>query len=256
MDDSLETILFSTSTVDGSITSVQINRPDGSLVSDTDPGVTISVLGDNEMVMIIDPIAGNWEIQVTGTGTVTVIVQENSHINNNFLRCVDAVLGRYEYMFVDVPGGNPIVDGQAATALTIVEGPVDGSVVFEFEVVDKASDMITITIVEDLTNTMAASDETVESIELPDEPFSVIVQGVTTGFTFQRLALPVYVPQVIKVAFDQSSRPTSVPEDVETEIRFVVENYGDESVVVDIDILDTLGYLDSFSPTQIEISGN
>ena len=65
-----------------------------------------------------------------------------------------------------------------------------------------------------------------------------------------------YVPQVIKVAFDQSSRPTSVPEDVETEIRFVVENYGDESVVVDIDILDTLGYLDSFSPTQIKISGN
>lgn len=258
VDDSLESIIFSTSIFDGSIDSIEIVRPDGSIVSDTDPNVTISKLGDNEVVTILDPLVGEWRAQVTGTGTTTVIVQGNSPININYFKFVDLVVGRYQYMYVETPGGNPIEDGSnLATALTRVEGPVTGSV--EYRLVGVAGNdlMTSIEEKEDVDNTMVATGDTVLKIEIPDEPFSVMVAGVTpSGNPFNRLAVAVYTPQTIKVSTDPLSLPAEVPEGVNATIQFLIENFGDELIEVDVGVMDTLGYVESFSPMRAEIPAN
>jgi hypothetical protein len=254
VDDTLDNVAFSTSVYDGVIDNVTIMRPDGTIVVDSDPNVTISKLGsDNQIIAVRDPIAGIWVLEVSGLGPATIIAQGNSVINIDYFQFVTSVAGRYEQMYVDIPGGNPIADGKNATALTRLEGPV-ASYTFEMAdingtVVDKAQEL--------LNDAEAMNDEIVLTMN-PIKPFSVVARGITSaGFAFQRLALPVYAPQSIKVSFDEVSRPVAIPEGLNTTVMFKVENYGTDTVVVDVSITaDNTTYLRGYEPTQAEIPHN
>lgn len=255
VDDTLDNIAFSTSIYDGVINYVTITRPDGSIVADSDPNVTISSLGSyNQIITVQDPIAGIWVLEVSGTGPATIIVQGNSDINLDYFKFVTSVAGRYEDMYIDIPGGNPIADGKNATALTRVEGSVAS---FTFEIVDTNGTVVNEA--QELVNDVKAMhDEIVLTINLPSKPFSVVARGITkAGIAFQRTALPVYVPQGIKVSFDELSRPDAIPEGSNTTVMFNVENYGTETVFVDISITaDNMTFVHGYDPSEAEIPHN
>ena len=255
IDDTLENVAFSTSMYDGNIYDVKISRPNGTVVTHSDPDVIISNLGsNNQIVTVHDPFAGTWVLEISGMGPATIIVQGNSAINLEYFQFVTTVAGRYEYMYVDIPGGNPIADGKNATALTRLEGPVAS---YTFEIVD--TDGTVLYAAQELLNDVkATTDEIVLTIAHPGKLFSVMARGITSaGYEFQRLALRVYVPQGIKVSFDERSRPVAIPEGSNTTVVFMVENYGAERVVLDIGVTaDNMTFLHGFEPSLAEILGN
>ena len=255
IDDTLETVEFSTSMYDGIIDDVKISRPDGTVVSDSDPDVIISKLGsDNQIVTVHDPSPGTWVLELSGMGHASVIAQGNSAINLDYFQFVSTVAGRFEHMYIDIPGGNPIADGKNATALTRLEGPVAS---YTFEIVDTDGTLL-YSAQELLNDVKATLDEIVLTIKTPSKPFSVMARGISSaGYEFQRLALPVYVPQGIKVSFDEHSRPVAIPEGSNTTVVFKVENYGAERVVVDIGVTaDNMTFLHGFEPLLADIPGN
>ena len=123
-----------------------------------------------------------------------------------------------------------------------------------FEVVDRAGEIIpmALTVVDD--DLLASPDETILNITVPAEAFSVTSSGLTsTGTPFKRLSPSVYVPQTIKVSFNESSRPTYIPEGNDTVVKFIVENFGSESATVDILVSDDKSYLNGFDPSRVTL---
>ena len=55
-------------------TSVALTRPDGSMVQDGDPGVTITNLSGADLFSIANPATGNWQISVSGSGEFSITV--------------------------------------------------------------------------------------------------------------------------------------------------------------------------------------
>eukprot|EP00804_Cyclotella_cryptica_P001795 CCRYP_018343-RA/>CCRYP_018343-RA protein AED:0.01 eAED:0.01 QI:1635/1/1/1/0.83/0.57/7/177/448 len=251
VDDTLTSIMFSISSFDGIISAVQIRRPDGVVVNtDTDPGVSKVQLGNNVVVTIQGPGAGVWNIDIGGTGASTILAQGNSQININFFQFMQTVLGRYEEMLIEIPGGNPISDGEFATALARVEGPVASG---EFGLADIAGNVIN-SLIEMGDSSLGGPGDSVLIIEIPDSPFSIFVEGITaSGHAFQRLAIPVYTPQVTKVSFNQLSLPDVFPPGSEVMIEFIVENFGIDTITVDLTVMDTLAYIASYNQTQAEV---
>lgn len=125
-----------------------------------------------------------------------------------------------------------------------------------FDIVDESGFVLLSSIDVD-TKFMATSGELVLSFLPPDYPFSIALAGSTTaGNFFQRLATRVYVPQSIMIAFDESSRPLALPDGNNTILRFVVENFGNESIVLGINVTDDLMYLSSFDPAEVALTAN
>ena len=254
VDDTLETVIFSATTYDGDITSTEVTQPDGTMIDSSSPNTSISQLGTNKIITVLGPSAGIWEIKVQGSGPVTISVKGNSLININHFQFVSTVAGRYEYQFVEISGGNPVYDGQPATVLTRLEGTVTD---FSFSIVNETGVPIPAPVGVDTDSPKATSDELVLSFLPPIQPFGVAVTGTTAaGYVYRRLALREYVPRTIKVSFDESTRPISLPDGQNTTVQFVVENFGTVPVVLDIDVTDNLMYLASFVPTQVTLNGN
>jgi hypothetical protein len=110
---------------------------------------------------------------------------------------------------------------------------------------------------EDTNNTRSTSDEIVLIFSPPIQPFSITVRRKTAaGNVFQHLTQHEYIPQTIKVTLDELSCPISLPGGLVTAIKFITENFGNESVVLDIVVIDDLMYLTSFVPVQVTLPGN
>lgn len=254
VDDTLDDVAISTSIYDGAIDYVKITRPDGTIVAESDPNVTISKLGiDNQIVTIHHPAVGIWILELSGMGPATIIAQGNSAINLDYFQFVTLVAGRYENMYVNIPGGNPIADGKNATALTRLEGPV---ISYTFEIVDTNGTSLE-TAQEIFNDVKSKTDEILLTINLPSKAFSVLARGITSGgYVFQRLALPVYIAQGIKVSFDELSRPVAIPEGSNTTVMFKVDNFGIDTAVDFSVTANNMTFLHGFEPSRAEIPRN
>jgi hypothetical protein len=251
VDDTLESISFSTTSYYGSIASVRVTQPDGTVITSSSSNATITNLGDNQIVLVMQPMVGIWKIEVDGTGPVSMVVQGNSAIGINFLELVKLVPGREGDQFAEV--GSPVLDGNPSTALTRVDGPISD---FSFGTIDEDGSLIS-TVTDISTEFEATSGKLVLRFSTPSSPFGIKVSGTTVaGNAFQRLATRTFVPQTIKVSFNEWSRPLAIPDGHDTTVHFIVENFRNQAVTIDINVTDDHNYVTSFAPVQLMLEKN
>jgi hypothetical protein len=254
VDDTLTSIIFTATSYEASISSVEIVQPDGTILDSSSHNVSISKIGDNEVITVLEPSVGIWQMKVGGTGPVTIVAQGNSPISINFFQFVtDDVPMREGYQYVEVSGGNPTLDGKKSTVLTRVDGLVSD---YTFILLDD-SGVVLPNLVDIDTRFIATSGELLLSFTTPAQTFGIAVSGVTAaGKEYKRLAKREYLPQTIKVSFNHWSRPLALPGGKNTTVQFIVENFRNESVVLDIDANDDQMFVSSLSPTQVELTQN
>ena len=94
VDTTITSLTFSVS----GATSVAVMRPSGSIVQDSDPGVTVLSLSDGKIYSITTLDIGEWSVSVAGTGDVSVEVSGESSLDLSSFKFVE-------------PGGRPGHEG-------------------------------------------------------------------------------------------------------------------------------------------------
>jgi hypothetical protein len=223
VDNTINSVSFSLYSFDGKINDVQISRPDGTVVVYSNPSVTFGQLGPQTIVAVHNPIVGNWNVSMSGSGQATFIAQGDITINLNYIQFVSSVVGCFEEMFTRIPEGNPYVDGKSSTTLARLDGSVTN---YTFDVVNTAGTTIKTAAQKLQKNTISPMDDNVLTIEPLDKPFSVMVTGFTlAGNSFQFLVRSTFVPKEIKVSFNESSCPGALLEEENATVLFTMENF-------------------------------
>lgn len=218
--------------------SVSITRPDGTEVSEADPGVTRIPVSAALIYSIEAPEVGEWKITTEGSGTFSILVNGQSNLSLDEFRFVET-RGRPGHQGAFPISGLP-APGQTINALADFTGTT-ANVVFEFrrrngEVLD--------------TFTLANNDPaevTVQTGEvvIPDSAFFVYAVGDdSSGAKFQRLLSSAFIPQEISVV-----APTAVnlPVGQTTSYLFKVQNNGPEDSFK-FTALDDRRYVTSVTP--------
>lgn len=257
VDSTLARIIVSTS-FDGGIGSSEVNitRPDGTLVDASDPGVSVSEFGSDSIFIIEEPSVGQWSLRLAGDGSFTVLVQGNSPVDLDRFSFVSFTnQTRHEPAFIPLQG-NPI-RGDEAFGIGRVYNPVQTAL---FNLVDESGE-IEGTAVETITdNPYVTDDEILLKFVVPENTFGLIITGTNqAGEEFQRFNPQLFVPQNIKISFDESSRPDYLPAAELTNLTFVVENVGVDPLNVTVSAVDDFvleegtSYVDSVVPDFLEL---
>lgn len=224
--------------------SVSINRPDGSALSDGDPGVRRIPLSSALVYSIESPQVGAWQISAEGSGDFSILVNGQSTLSLDEFRFVETG-GRpgHEGAF-PITGLPPV--GKKIGVLADLTGEVSG-VVFEFrrkngEVLDSFS----------LSNN-DPFETTVQTgeVTVPNSSFVVYALGVdSNGTRFQRLLSSTFIPQALSVV-----APTAVdlPAGQVTTYLFKVQNDG-ATDSFRFTVLDDKSFLKTVSPTTISLA--
>lgn len=227
-----------------SAASVSINRPDGSPLSDGDPGVRRLPLSSAVVYSIETPQVGTWQISAEGSGDFSILVNGQSTLSFDEFRFVETG-GRpgHEGAF-PITGLPPA--GKKNGVLADFTGDTSG-VVFEFrrkngEVLDRFS----------LTNNdpYEISVQTGEVV-VPSSSFVAYALGIDrNGTQFQRLLSSTFIPQELSVV-----APTAVnlPVGQVTTYLFKVQNDG-ATDSFRFTVFDDKSFLKTVSPTTVSLA--
>lgn len=224
--------------------SVSINRPDGSALSDGDPGVRRVPLSSALVYSIEAPQVGAWQLSVEGSGDFSILVNGQSTLSLDEFRFVESG-GRPGHEGVFPITGLPPV-GKEIGVLADFTGEPSG-VVFEFrrkngEVLDSFA----------LSNN-DPYESTVQTgqVVVPGSSFVVYALGLdSNGTQFQRLLSSTFIPQELSVV-----APTAVnlPIGQVTTYMFKVQNDG-AADSFRFTVFDDKGFLKAVSPTTISLN--
>lgn len=199
--------------------SATVTRPDGSLVNEGDPGVTISRTLNGIIITVENPAPGSWEFEAAGSGEYSMASQANSAIDLykfDFVEYSELFKGYFKIQ------GQP-VSGADSMGLARIIGPYDSA---EFYLVDQEG-----TTCETLN--LAKGDPDISSREflgnvpLPASAFRVIAKGLDqSGYAYQRLYPNLFRAQSIQVRFAVESMVDPLPIDSTTSLRFTITNMG------------------------------
>ena len=198
-------------------TSVALTRPDGSMVQDGDPGVTITNLSGADLFSIANPATGNWQISVSGSGEFSITVTGTAGFD---LKSFDFVWDPGDQ--AHEPGLFPI-DGFPVTGQpNMVSAELtDGFASAQFELRTPAGATLQVLSLEQGTG--IAQTVFVGSVIPPASPFLIYARGTTaSGAAFQRLMPGTIMPQSVTVTapppvelipggLHQLHRPSSEP---------------------------------------------
>jgi hypothetical protein len=224
--------------------SVSISRPDGSTLSDGDPGVRRIPLSSALIYSIETPQVGEWQISAEGSGDFSILVNGQSTLSLDEFRFVETG-GRPGHQGAFPISGLPPV-GKKVGAFADFTGAPSG-VVFEFrrkngEVLDRFS----LTSNDPYETTVQTGE-----IVIPNSSFVVYAIGEdSSGTRFQRLLSSTFIPQELSVV-----APTAVnlPTGQVTTYLFKVQNDGPADSFR-FTAFDDKGFLKTVSPTTASLA--
>lgn len=234
---------FSVSVSGGSNIDMRIYRPDGSDATD-DENINVTALSTAVIATIDNPVPGEWSIELTGSGELSVSVDGDSQLGLLRAEFVEANLDIHGGYF---PIEGQVIFGEEATIQAIMIGPV-ASATFELLTPEGASLGII-----DLSQNFpdAVQEYYLGELNPPNEPFRLSVSGVDeAGFTYRRQSPIVFRPQTVQVVIDAVSENISIGEPAS--INFIVTNTG-ESKSFNLAAVDDLGATQSVSPSSLDL---
>jgi hypothetical protein len=215
---------------------INVRRPDGTLVQSTDAGVTITDTLGSRTVTVVAPVPGDWAVEITGSDVALITV---TAATSTFLHKFDFVdvAGRAEHQGLFPIDGRPIV-GKTQTVRAIILGSVtvpefsfrgpDGSVIFPFSMFQNSP-------------LGATNEDFVGEVVPPAGEFLLYVNGVSAGGNhFQRVLAGQQATSSVEVRF--ASDLTSVPAGRSTPVAFSVTNHGNPTTYT-LSAVDSRGFL-------------
>lgn len=227
-------------------TAVAVLRPDGTLIQSGAPGVNITELTTGWIITIEDPEDGQWTIQVTGDGDLSVAASANSAIQFHSFNFVEA-LNPIHTGYAPIPG-EPVA-GTPQTGLARLFGPFSTA---EFSLVDSFGNQIKpVPMTQGDPNTAATDFSGV--FTPPDASFRISVSGLdSTGQPYLRLFPVLFSVRTVAIRVDPTSLPTGLPSGQTTVIQFQVNNLG-AAGVFSLAAADDRGFVSNVTPTQLSL---
>jgi len=242
VDPLLKTVTFSVG-ASGSL-ALEVVRPDGSVVMDGDPEVTVlaPTSGTAQVVSVNRPAAGDWKLRMTGSGRAGVSVTGASTFSLESAQFVAAsdVSGDPEAEYQGPITGTPAAGDEIG--LDALLGKGYASAVFELRRPDGS-------VIEKLSLSEYES-EFYGPITVPTEPFRVFVTGKeASGEDFVRVRSDLITPSTVTVT---APDVVEIPAGQVTTLEFKVHNSGAAGTFTPSGV-DDLGYVTSVTPSPLEL---
>ncbi|MGQ0620583.1 MAG: thrombospondin type 3 repeat-containing protein [Panacagrimonas sp.] len=246
VDSTLTGLTFSVSA--DTLTGVQVVRPSGAMVLPTDADAKITVLSTGRFITLRSPAPGPWQLQVTGSGELSVSVMGNSSLELSDFNFVE-LRGRPAHQGMFPIDGLPVL-GTPSTIRAKLSGPIASS---QFEFVTPAGLTIR-TIPLTSGSDDVADDEFFGTVDLPEAPFRVSVRGTdTNGFPYVRAFSPMMQAQSVKVRAVgervQLVRGSSTP------VQFEITNLGAAGTFL-VTASDEAGFVIAVAPASVTVAAN
>ncbi len=241
VDTTLSKVSFSTS----GTTNVTIRRPDGSVVTGSDPTATFVPLTSGLIVSINNPAVGAWSVALTGNSSCSLLVSGESSLQLSSFRFV-TLGGRPGHEGFFPIDGLPLA-GQPGTAEAVMEGAY-GSVRFDLR--DPAGNILQVLHLPRIT---VEANEFLGDLPVPSTAFVTYAAGTdAAGSAFQRVLPAIILPASIKILAPvaQDLRPGQA-----TVYDFQVTNLGPRDTF-QVTGTDDQAFLRSVSPTSVTLNTN
>jgi hypothetical protein len=188
VDSTMTRIIFSIS----GTRSVVVMRPSGGIVQPSDPGVTVLSLSSGTIYSIINPGAGEWSVNVNGTGDVSVKVSGESSLDLSSFRFVE-LGGRPGHQGFFPIDGLPLAR-QEGTIKAVMSGDFKTA---HFELRSETGTVLQTLALSPVPET---TDEFSGQVTPPASSFRVYVTGQdSTGANYQRLLSGSIRPQTVDI---------------------------------------------------------
>jgi len=188
VDSTITRLTFSVS----GTTSVAVMRPSGSIVQDSDPGVTVLSLSGGKIYSITTPVIGEWSVSVNGTGEVSLEVSGESSLDLSSFEFVEP-FGRSGHQGFFPIDGLPLA-GQEGTVDAVMSGDFNTA---QFSLRSKTGAVLQTF---PLSLVPGTTDEFSGQITPSTSSFRVYVTGQDiTGANYQRLLSASIRPQTVKI---------------------------------------------------------
>ncbi|HEX4602380.1 MAG TPA: hypothetical protein VH724_00155 [Candidatus Angelobacter sp.] len=250
--DTLVTSLTVSTSLD-SVSSITLTRPDGTVVSAADPGVTITSLFRGSIFQITNPSVGNWDLHVAGSGNYSVdvrgkgsrdLIRQLPNLSSfNFV----ILTGRIAHEgYFPIPG-QPVV-GDTQTVVARVNGNTSN---INFTLVSETGGLLQpLTLTQGDPNAMP--DDFVGTAALPTQPFRVLAVGKDgSGATFQRTLSVLFRPETVRVT-PTTFLSDGLPQGVATSLVFAVQNLGAADTFT-MSANDGAFFVSSVSPSSLTL---
>jgi hypothetical protein len=223
--DSTVTLLSVATTAD-TVGSITLKRPDGSVVSGSDSGVTLTGLSTGAIYLITSPPSGTWDLQIQGSGSYSADVRGKTtrdllsqfpDFNSfNFV----TLTGRLAHEgYFPIPG-QPVV-GDTQTVVARLFGTTTNAA---YSAITEAGDALQVLPLAQ-GDPNAAPDDYVGTITLPTQPFRVVATGKdAAGVSFQRTIPILFQPETVKVT--PANQLDGLPQGQPASLTYTVQNVG------------------------------
>jgi von Willebrand factor A domain-containing protein 7 len=224
-------------------TMMTINRPDGTVVGSTDPGVTVVALTGGKIVSITNPVSGMWMVTINGVGDFALGVSGVGTLDLTSFRFVEAG-GRPDH-----EGFYPIVGMPEAGAPSTVDAVISGD--FSTAAFDLRSKTGVPLAALSLTRGSGVADsEFFGDVSLPNTAFLPYVTGLDqNGKAYQRVIPSIFKPQTVKVIAPDAQ---DLGPNQTVTYTFQVKNLG-AAESFRVSAADDKGFFSGLSPTIVSL---
>jgi len=252
--DSSATLLSISISLD-TVSSITVKRPDGSVVTASDPGVTLTGLSTGAIYLITSPQSGTWDVNLQGSGAYSADVRGKttrdllSQFPNFSSFDFVTLTGRVAHEgYFPIPG-QPVVGG-AQTVVARVSGTTSN---VAFSAVTEAGDLLqTLTLAQGDPN--AAPDDFVGTVALPAQPFRLVATGKdASGVAFQRTIPTLFRPASVKVT--PTNQLDGLPQGQSVSLTYTVQNLGTAGTF-SLTGRDGKSFVTSFTPTSLSLAAS
>lgn len=225
---------------------IRLRRPDGTVVAEGDPGVTMAELSSGCIVTVDAPQAGAWQVEIDGAGAYSAALQGNSPLE----------LSRFDFVVLDgdLHGGYLPIAGQPVLG---TEGLGEAALLgpwatASFELVDGDGQSLGPV---DLAQGYPDSDRShfMGTLDLPSASFRVSVEGLDeAGYPYRRQYPAVYRAQSLAVAVD-GAELVEVASGSTIQVDFTVTNLGTAGTFT-ASAVDSEGFVSGVTPTGLSLA--
>jgi hypothetical protein len=236
---------------------IQVTDPTDTVVT-AGSGVTITTLSSGEIITVTAPMAGNWGLQVSGTGslTVTVLAQTNVTVQNGSVQFTQVAFVQlqnlYHPYYFPIPG-QPVV-GTAQTLRVDLVGPYATA---NFQVLDATGTLIQALALSRGTDPNAGSSSFMGSFTVPAQPFRIAASGTDTSSNpYFRVFPQLFTAQTLQVT--AANEIGTLTLGTTASLTFSVQNLG-ASDTFNIRVTDSCGaatgcgFITGSSPSQLAL---
>lgn len=229
----------------GVLPTFTLRRPNGAVVSTTDPDVTYRALSSVKTFAVQTPAVGRWEVRLEGQGTFVVRAFGGTpfRLNNLQLQTTNLDLARPEVEMVPAEG-QPVAGDDLVLDAGFTDTPRPLPAVTlrrpDGTLIDELSPAVT------PIELLYRSD-----IEIPAEPFVIETTGLTpAGNEFVRQAAVTLFPQT--VALEVAPRASEAAPETTVTLTATVRNVGTAAATFRVRTSSTLGWPAS-SPAPVAV---